>query len=138
MMDTRFWTVCDELDELITTVDIDGIGDIETLLMFLFARPVGVDYAWNEDAEFADLEITIPGNDQQVVSIQEFPLSLGQLVRSCAGTVADSGPYVDEAGAPAEESPDVLTLSDEELTTVLQQALGQVRLFKLMYPDEGA
>ena len=137
MMDTRFWTVCDELDELITTVDVDGIGDIETLLMFLFARPVGVDYAWNEDVEFADLEITIPGNDQQVVSIQEFPMSLVQLVRSCAGTVADYGPYVDDAGA-AEESPDVLTLSDEELTTVLQQALGQVRLFKLMYPDEEA
>ena len=106
--------------------------------MFLFSRPVGVDYAWNEDVEFAELEITIAGNNQQVVSIQKFPMSAVQLVRSCAETVAALGPYVADAAAPAEESPDVLALSDEELTTALQQNLGKVRVFKMMYPDEEA
>ncbi len=135
MRDTRFWTVCDELDELISTLNIDGIGDLETLLMFLFSRPVGVDDAWNEDGEFADLEITITGNDQQVVSTQKFPMSVVQLVRSCAETVATLGPY--DADTPA-ESPDLCTLNDEQLTTAMQQALGKVRVFKMMYPDEEA
>ena len=57
---------------------------LETLLMFLFSRPVGVDYAWNEDVEFAELEITIAGNNQQVVSIREVPnvcRATGALVR---------------------------------------------------------
>ena len=135
MRDTRFWTVCDEVDELITTVDIDGIGDVETLLMFLFQRPVGVDYAWTEDGDVADLEITITGSDQQVVSTHEFPTSVAQLVRSCAETVAILGPY--EADNPA-ESTDLLTLNDEQLTAAMQQALGKVRVFKMMYPDEEA
>jgi len=133
MRDTRFWTMCDELGELITTVDIDGIGDVETLLMFLFQSPVGVDYAWTEDGDFADLEITITGNDQQVVSTQKFPMSVVQLVRPCAETVATLGPY--DADTPA-VSPDLLTLNDEQLTTAMQQALGKVRVFKVMYPDE--
>jgi len=111
---------------------------LETLLMFLFSRPVGVEYAWNEDVEFAELEITIAGNNQQVVSIQKFPMSAVQLVRSCAEVVAALGPYVADAAAPAGESPDVLALSDEELTTALLQNLGKVRVFKMMYPDEEA
>ena len=135
MRDTRFWTVCDELDELITTVDIDGIGDVETLLMFLLQRPVGVDCAWTEDGDVVGLEITITGNDQQVVSTPKFPLSVVQLVRSCAETVATLGPY--DADAPAEAT-DLLTLNDEQLTTAMQQALGKVRVFKMMYPDDEA
>ena len=135
MTDTRFWTVCDELDELIATVDIDGIGDVETMLMFLFQRPVGVDYAWTENGDVADLEITMTGNDQQVVSTQKFPISVVHLVRFCAETVATLGPY--DVDTPA-ESPDLLTLNDEQLTTAMQQALGKVRMFKMMYPDEEA
>ncbi len=133
MTDTRFWTVCDELDELIATVDIDGIGDIETLLMVLFHRPVGVDCAWTEEGDVADLEVRITGNDQQVLSTQKFPLSMVQLVRSCADTVDALGPY--DADIPA-ESPDLVALNDEQLTTAMQRALGEVRLFKLMFPDE--
>ena len=136
MTDTRFWTVCDDLDEFIATVDIDEIGDLETLLMFLLQRPVSVDYAWTENGDVADLEITITANDQQVVSSQDFPMSVVQLVRSCAETVATLGPYVPDVAATGDESPDVLSLRDEELTTALQQALGKVRMFKLMYPDE--
>jgi hypothetical protein len=33
MTDARFSTACDELEQLIDAVDIDGIGDIETLLI---------------------------------------------------------------------------------------------------------
>ena len=39
---------------------------------------------------------------------------------------------------PRRRPPDVLALSDEELTTALQQNLGKVRVFKMMYPDEEA
>jgi len=138
MTDTRFATVCNELDELIDTVDLDGIGDIETLLIALFARPVGVDYAWADGVALPDLEVTITDNNRGITSIEEFPMSVVQLVRSCADMVADLGPYVVDADTPGEESADVLTLSDDELTTALQQALGEIRLFKLMYPNEEA
>ena len=143
MSDTRFWTVCANVDELMDTVDVDEIGDIETLLMFFFARPVSVDHVWDEDVEVADLEfgaieVTIPGKVQQVVSLQRFPMDVVQLVRWCAETVASLGPPVGEDTAPVGESPDVLTLSDDDLTTALQEALGKVRLFKMMYPDEEA
>jgi hypothetical protein len=135
MTDTRFSTVYDELDQLIDTVDIDGVGDIETLLMFLFARPVGVNHAW-DDAGAADLEVTLAGNDQSVRTVHEFPMSVLEFVRSCAETVADLGPYVDDAGVPAEEAPDVRAMSDDDLTTALQRTLGKVRVYNLMYPDD--
>ena len=40
MTDTRFSTVFDSTADLLSGVDIDEVGDIETLLMFLFARPM--------------------------------------------------------------------------------------------------
>lgn len=136
MMDARFWTVCEDVDELISTVDIDGVEDIETLLMILFGRPIGVACSWNDHAECANVEITIAADTEQFVSVQAFPLSVVQLVRSCAELDAAAGPHAAGADSPAGDSPEILSLSDEALTTSLQQALGKVRVYNMMYPDE--
>ena len=58
-----------------------------------------------------------------------------ELARSCAETVDELGP-TPAIGSPREESPDVSTMSDAELITALQQALGQVRFFNMMDADD--
>jgi hypothetical protein len=136
VMDTRFWTVCDDVDELLSTVDIDGTDDIETLLMFLLQRPVSVVWTWNDDVEVDQLEITVWSEDRSFVYVQTFPLSAAQLVRSCAELAADVGPSTAGDDVAAVEAPCISALSDEELTTALQQALGKSRIYKKMYPDE--
>lgn len=59
----------------------------------LFQRPVGVDYAWTVNGDFADLGITTTGNHRQVVLTQASPMSVVQPVRSWAGSVETLGPY---------------------------------------------
>ena len=129
--DTRFSTVLDGTADLLSSVDIDDVGDIETLLMFLFGRPIGVDEVWDDDGATSSLDVIVQGDDESIGSIYDFPLSVMELARSCAETVAEVGPYTRDQFAQ-EEPPDVSTMSDAELTTALQQALGMVRLFNMM------
>lgn len=130
MKDTRFTTVVDDTEELLSVVDIDGIGDVETLLMFLFARPVGIEEVWNEDRDETSLEVVVQGSVEAIGSTFDFPLSIVDLVRACAQTVDDFEPY-----GPDDSAPNVRALADDELITVLQGALGKVRLFNMM--DDG-
>ena len=135
MTDTRFTTVVDDTEELLNVVDIDDIGDVETLLMLLFARPVGVEEVWDADRDETSLEVVLQGNDEAIGSTFDFPLSVIELVRSCAYTVDDLGPY----GVEAPQADDVLNvtaLGDDELITVLQGALGKVRIFHMIGDGE--
>lgn len=134
MTDTRFTMVVDDTEELLNVVDIDGIGDVETLLMFLFARPIGVEEVWNEDRDETSLEVIVQGNDEAIGCTFEFPLSIVDLVRSCAQTVNDFEPYGADH-SQTEGAPNVRALADDELISVLQGALGKVRLFNMM--DDG-
>lgn len=134
MTDTRFTTVVDDIETLLNVVDIDGVGDVETLLMFLFARPIGVEEVWNEDRDETSLEVVVQGNDEAIGCTFEFPLSIVDLVRSCAQTVDDFEPFGAD-DSQTEAAPNVRALADHELITVLQGALGKVRLFNMM--DEG-
>lgn len=134
MTDARFTTVVDDTAELFNVVDIDGIGDVETLLMFLFARPIGVEEVWNENRDETSLEVVVQGNDVAIGCTFEFPLSIVDLVRSCAQTVDDFEPYGTEDSQTG-CAPNVRALADDELITVLQGALGKVRLFNMM--DDG-
>lgn len=134
MTDTRFTTVVDDTEELLNVVDIDGIGDVETLLMFLFARPVGVEEVWNDDRDKTSLEVIVQGNNEAIGSTFDFPLSVIDLVRSCAQTVDDFEPYGAD-GSQTDDAPNVTALADDELITVLQGALGKGRLFNMM--DDG-
>ncbi|MCM3513836.1 hypothetical protein [Nocardioides sp. P86] len=130
MTDTRFTTVVDDTEGLLNVVDIDGIGDVETLLMFLFARPIGVEEVWNEDRDETSLEVVVQGSDEAIGSTFDFPLSVVELVRSCAQTVDDFEPYGEDDSAP-----NLRLLAENELIAILQGALGKVRLFNMM--DDG-
>ncbi|KAA1419191.1 hypothetical protein F0U44_12120 [Nocardioides humilatus] len=131
MTDTRFTTVCDDSEQLLAIVDIEGIGDIETLLMFLFGRPIGVAEGWCVEGGPESLEVTIDGNVEGVCFGIDFPMSLVQLVRSCAEDVSDLGPFRRDDVSGDEET-DVASLSDDELITALQQSLGKVRIFNML------
>jgi hypothetical protein len=131
MSDTRFTTVCDDLENLLATVDVDEIGDIETLMMFLFDRPIAVSEGDSLIGGPEMIEFTIDGRDDGVCFGLEFPMSVVEFVRSCADDVSDLGPY-----AVGGDEPDVAGMSEEELVAALQQALGQVRIYNLMNADE--
>ena len=130
MTDSRFTNVADGIDDLLNLLDIDALDDFETLLMFLFYRPVGVDEAWDDEG-VVSLEVIVPGNEGSIGSVYDFPLSVMTLARSCAETVADLGP-VSHDGATSSEPLDVLEMTDEELISALQLALGNVRIFNLL------
>lgn len=134
-MDARFETHFDDLQDLLTAVDIDELDDLETLLMMLFARPVSVEEVWDDSASTA-LEVVISGNESAMGTTYAFPMSVVQLVRQCAETVHELGPYDGDGLDLAEAAPDVLTITESALVERLQQALGQVRLFNMMQ-DEG-
>ena len=133
--DRRFTTECDDLQDLLRLVDVDEVGDIETLLMFLFARPIGVEEVWDDDGVPNSLDVTVQGVDESVGSVYEFPMSVMGLVRSCAHQAAELGPYPSTDPTTSEETQHIVSMSDVELTTALQQALGSVRIFNLMDSD---
>lgn len=136
MTDTRFSTVVDDAESLLDVVDVDDVGDIETLLMFLFARPVRVGEVGDDDAAAAALEVVITGNDEAIGTTYGFPFSVMSLARACADMVEELGVYTRDAFAAAEAPPDVSAMSDTELISALQQALGQVRFFNMMEADD--
>ena len=121
---------------MLSVVDVDEIGDIETLLMFLFARPVQVGEMYNDGAEATALEVVIAGNDESIGSACEFPLSVMDLARACAETVEVLGAYTRDGFVLEEAAPDVSSMDETELITALQRALGQVRFFNMMDADE--
>lgn len=135
-MDARFETHFDDLQDLLTGADIDELDDLETLLMVLFARPVGVEEVWEEDDSASTaLEVVISGKESAIGTTYAFPMSVVQLVRGCAETVHELGPYDGDDLGLAGAAPDVLTMSESALVERLQQSLGQVRLFNMMGDD---
>ena len=135
MTDTRFETDFEDTNHLLGLVDLDAVDDIETLLMFLFARPVVVDELWDDEGVTPSLEVIIHGNDEAIGSVYGFPLSIIELTRSCAETVVELGPYTRDSVA-TDEATDVSSMSDGDLITALQQALGKVRIFNMMEEDD--
>ena len=132
--DPRFTTVFEDLEELLNLVDIDGVGDLETLLMFLFDRPIGVDVDWDDDGLASGLHVLVRGNEGDVGSAYHFPMSVLELVGLCASTVQDLGPYT-RPDSFRTETHDVLGMNVDELLTALQQALGKVRIFNMVEDD---
>ena len=131
MKHIRFETVFEDTDDLLSGLDVDAIGDVRALLMVLFARPVVLNEVWDEEGVTPSLEVIIQGNDEAIGSVYAFPLTVLELTRSCAETVDELGPYTRD-GVAAEETLDVSAMSDGELITALQQALGKVRLLRML------
>jgi hypothetical protein len=90
--DPRFTTVYGDLDELLNLVDIDDVGDVETMLMFVFDRPIGVDVELDDAGLPAALHVLARGNEGDIGSVYPFPMSLLELVHWCASIVKDLGP----------------------------------------------
>ena len=135
MTDTRFETVIGDTDGLLSVLDVDELGDVETLLMFLFARPVGLSEVWDDEGLAASLDVIMQGNDEAIGTVHDYPLSIVELTRSCAETVVELGPYTWD-GVAAEEATDVSSMGDGDLIAALQQALGKVRLFNILDESE--
>lgn len=49
MTDSRFTPTADDVGALLQMVGVDEVGDVETLLMLLFARPIWVGEAWDDE-----------------------------------------------------------------------------------------
>jgi hypothetical protein len=73
--DTRFATASEDLEIMLSVVDVDEVGDFETLLTFLFARPIQVSEVWDDGAGATALEVVIVGNDESIGSAYDFPLA---------------------------------------------------------------
>ncbi|KRF37385.1 hypothetical protein [Nocardioides sp. Soil805] len=134
MTDSRFTTVCDDLEELLEVVDIDDVDDLDTLIMVLLGRPVVVAESWDHDQEIDALDVRVLGGELTAGVLAPFPLSVVELARSSAELARDIGPYAPPRVPPLQGN-DVLSLSDDELSEDLQRALGQVRLFNLLDDD---
>jgi hypothetical protein len=132
--DSRFTTVCEDLEELLDIVDVDDIDDLDTLIMVLLGRPVIVAEGWDDEQDVDALDVRVLGGEVSAGVLETFPLSVVELARSCAELARDIGPYVPD-GEPPIEGNDVLSLSDDGLTDALQRALGQVRLLNLLDDD---
>jgi hypothetical protein len=135
MKDPRFATDFEDLETMLAVVDVDE-GDIETLLMFVFARPVQVGAVWDDEAGATTLEVIIAGNDGSTGYTHEFPLSVIDLARECAEIVEELGAYTSDRFASEWAGTDVSSMDETELITALQQALGKVRLFNMMDADD--
>lgn len=133
MADIRFTTEFAGLDDLAVGLDIDGIDDLETLLMILFDRPIGLEHRVED--EVASLEVIVHGNEFAIGSLLDFPVSVVETARSAASTADELGPYY-RGNITGGEPPDVLAMSDDELITGLQQALGKVRLANMLAEGE--
>jgi hypothetical protein len=66
----------------------------------------------------------VQGNDEASGSVSPFPLSRIEMARSCADAVDELDPHTRD-GVAAEDTPDVSAMSDGDLSTALQQVLGE-------------
>lgn len=131
MTDLRFSTVCGDLQALLDTVDVDDLQDIETFLMFLFDRPVGVDHLEDDDGEGA-IEIRLWDDHGDVEGTRRFPLSLEDLVLLCSESDDRLGPYTKTGSLHPRERESLNVMNRDELTAAMTDAMGKMRIFNLM------
>lgn len=135
MTDSRFWNEVGSTAELLDGIDLDDMGDLETLLMIVLDRPITVREVASEAGAPSALEVIVHGDPYSTGTVHEFPVSVTELVRAAAETAREMGPYAPDSGEP--DSTTLAEIGDLELTGALQRALGQVRIHNLMY-DDGA
>lgn len=132
MTDTRFTTVFDTVADLLEVVDLDGFDQLESLLMALLNRPVGVREPWDRfDLEDDDeaIEVLVHGSSSSIGTHQVFPKSLIEIARDAAERADELGPYA--PGVEVAEGAHLATASDDELIAALKAALVHVRLVSL-------
>jgi len=133
MLDSRFETEADDVEHLLSVMDIDELEELATLLMVLFMRPVVVEEVWNAESETPCLEIILAGDEHSIGTTYEFPASVLQLVGGCIETATELGPY--DAAPHQDAAHELSALDRHALVGVLQRALGHVRLLSLSDHD---
>jgi hypothetical protein len=130
-IDSRFESVGERVEDLLNLMDVDDVGDIETLMMFLFGRPVAVDEAWDDSGAEVGLEFVMRGENGELRRICEFPMSALDLAAACGKAAVEIGPDT-QHGLDLDDAGSFHELSAPEAITALQRALGNVRLFNMM------
>lgn len=129
--DSRFTTVARDLDDLLEVVDVDDLSDVETLLVVLFGLPVGlaqIDEPVHNDA----LRVTVWLEEGVQSWTYGFPMTLVDFALACASALAELNHPDGKPSHAGFERPDLLALTDGELISTLQRALGEVRLFNIL------
>jgi hypothetical protein len=129
--DPRFTTSWATLKELLDQTQLDTVDELETFMMFLFRRPIGIKFLQNAEDDAGALDVTVPGDDCILGRELEFPFSLGELVMSCIDDLEDTGPYTND-GDDAPSSRDVASLTDIELEAAMGEALGETGIFVML------
>jgi hypothetical protein len=119
---------------LLDGIQLDDVGDLETLLMILLDRPITVREVASEAGAPNALEVIVHGDPYSTGTVHEFPVSVTDLVRASAETAREMGSNAPDSGEP--ESTTLADMDDLELTGALQRALGRVRVYNLMYDDD--
>lgn len=130
-IDARFESVGETIEDLLNIVDVDDVGDIESLMMFLFGRPVSVHEAWDDSGVDLGLEFVMRGDDGELRGIRKFPMSMLDLAGACGQASAEIGPDP-QNGPDLEDSGSFNELPVPEAISALQRTLGGVRLLNLM------
>lgn len=132
ILDSRFETEAEDVEHLLSVLDIDELEELATLLMVVLERPVVVEEVCDSAAETACLEIILAGTEHSIGTTHAFPFNIVQLVLNSIETATELGPY---DAAPSQEAAHELSALDRPaLIGVLQRALGLVRL--LSRPDQ--
>lgn len=130
MTDPRFTTVCEDPDQLLAAVDVDDLEDIDTFLMFLFHRPVGVLHLEDETGDA--MEVRLWDDHGDLDGVVRFPLSLLDLVLLCAEHDDHLGPYTKAGTNHPEGRTRWGGMTDSERDLAMLDALGNVRIFNIM------
>lgn len=101
MTGTRSTAVVDDTEELLNVVDLDVIGDVETLLMFIPARPVGLEDVCNLDRDLT--RSSHPGDKRGRRLRLRLPTERDRTGALSAHTADDLGPY--ELAASLDDAP---------------------------------
>jgi hypothetical protein len=128
------------VQQLLDVLDLDGVEDLEDLLMLLFRRPVDLTYP--QDGSPGCIEVIVHGDPTRfkagipLGTELEFPLTMSELASSALTeeTAEHIGPW-SRGQDPAPGGSQLWAMTPEEQAKALMNALGQLRIMRLL---EGA
>lgn len=136
MFDSRFTTVADDVDALLGALDVDDVSDIETLLVVLFSRPVGVEEVADGSDDDGSLEVIVYVDDMGIGTRYAFPMSMIDLALACAATLEELDTTGGDGASAGDGESDLLAMGEAQLISTLQQGLGMVRIYNGLMSEE--
>lgn len=130
VLDSRFETDAEDVEHLLSLMDIDDLEELETFLMILFARPVTIREEQVEETGAPSVEVVLHEHGTATGSVFPFPVSVVEIVRGAIENATTMEPYDDTL--PRQ---DLAAMDHAEFLTALQLALGQVRILDMLDDD---